>query len=702
MKKLLFIIVILVFARIDGFSVEAWEYQESGWKYYNAGKADKALTAFLNSIAVDDENGWGYYGAAIVYHYLYENYGSAEPHYLKAAELLDDPQYAWQNLEWLYYATGDYESMLNASISNLTSSPTNGWGYYGVALALQNLNRKEEAAEFYLTAIELLPDEDFILTLLGWVYIDLGYYQSAADAFLEYSASVPDDGDGYFGAGYAYQLLEDNDSSIKNYLKAVKIEPDYADAWISLGWRYWTVEKYREGLEAFEQVIDLQPINAWAYYGAGLCLQSMEDYSDALEYYLTAEELFDPTNTCLPSIFLCYVNLQDDDKIIDYADQTMAYYRSRGELAEAWVPLSAGNYFVYTAETPQPNTALGYFETVMNEDYDESNKISAYEGAAYAYYLQKDVNHALKYAKLVGEENWIYKLYAPRIITLDYDIQLERTLTYLGYAYSAGTYYFSLPTDNDYQELVSVESTPAYKRLITEDGMNLAEIEFSDGIPEDFKIKIVVKVIVTNLAPDQLKVQKKDGSELANYIDTSAGDREIISAVNNLTKGIKAPLAQINAVHGWIDSNFTHIYYLDEYDNDDPTTWPTYDKISEMIETKVGHCFQFSQLFSAMGRQLGIPIRMIGGAYVDGYGGLAGDMEAHYTVEIWDAENERWFYVEPQNVNLFGINNPNHIVFWNETPDGDSSHLLRIFNIQQNAVKYFDDPGGSYSIEYLD
>ena len=94
--------------------------------------------------------------------------------------------------------------------------------FIGYTLADKNMHL-EEALGYILHAIELKPENAFIIDSLGWVYFRMGKFHEATEA-LEHAVSLePNDPHIFDHLGDSYNALGDTDNAHKAYQKAYKL-----------------------------------------------------------------------------------------------------------------------------------------------------------------------------------------------------------------------------------------------------------------------------------------------------------------------------------------------------------------------------------------------------------------------------------------------------------------------------------------------
>jgi tetratricopeptide (TPR) repeat protein len=84
----------------------------------------------------------------------------------------------------------------------------------------------DDALAYLKKAVEIRPNDGFILDSLGWVYFKLKKYDDAARYLEEAVALVEDDSTIVEHLGDVYNARKEHKKAIKSYKRAFEIDPD--------------------------------------------------------------------------------------------------------------------------------------------------------------------------------------------------------------------------------------------------------------------------------------------------------------------------------------------------------------------------------------------------------------------------------------------------------------------------------------------
>ena len=159
-----------------------------------------------------------------------EQYERAEKAYTRAIERLDDPK-------------------------------TEHWTlYYSRGISYERTKRWPEAEADFLFALELQPEQPFVLNYLGYSWVDQGLnLDEAKDMLYRAVDARPDDGFIVDSLGWVYYRLEDYEKAVENLERAIVLEPGDPVINDHLGDAYWKVGREREANFQWRRALSLDP-----------------------------------------------------------------------------------------------------------------------------------------------------------------------------------------------------------------------------------------------------------------------------------------------------------------------------------------------------------------------------------------------------------------------------------------------------------
>lgn len=458
---------------------------------------------------------------------------------------------------------------------------------------------------------------------------------------------------------------------------------------------------YTQALVLYQQALALKPDFGEAMRGIGLTLEKMKQYPKAIAYLEKASLLLKNDLWIYCQLARNYAFVKNIAKVLENYDRAIALFKSQNQKVPVWIFINSAIHCYTDLDPKDPWRAIQYAREIMEGDYEDSAKKGAYESMAFAYFELKDFKNALVYAKLRGKDFWMTKQLAPRKIVFNCVINfrelMETTFRYL----KPGLLKIHMPMDTPYQNFLSLDSRPRHLKMMKEGRENLAVFDFTEGYPEKLTLKITLRNITVNAAPKELLPATDTDGEIAKFADPKfikslAGiqfdtDNPIlIKAVNEITGKDQTHKQKVLSLVKWIKENITHDMHIPKYANN-PVP---FKNISEVFLAKHGYCTQISALFIGMCRMIGIPARMIQGWHLTPDPKITkGNIGAHDTVEIYDIQNKRWIYVEPQGYSDLGVNYWAHVVFYaqNLTPRDNFIDVMMLGSKSRMTYEVFQE-----------
>lgn len=124
---------------------------------------------------------------------------------------------------------------------------------------LHTAGRLDDAAEYFLRALEIEPDLYLALLNLGCLRVDQGRLDAAAARFREAAKARPDAASPLLNLSSVNLLRGDNDSAVKTLGQLVQIHPDHAGAHYQLGLALGRLGKLEESGAEFRRTLELDP-----------------------------------------------------------------------------------------------------------------------------------------------------------------------------------------------------------------------------------------------------------------------------------------------------------------------------------------------------------------------------------------------------------------------------------------------------------
>ncbi len=229
-----------------------------------------AETALLRQAMVYSFHDQSEQGITLVKDYLKDNSNSYE-----ALVTLGD----------LYRANEDYHEALpyyeKAAALKETLGREDWFLIFTRAIAYERLDMWEKAEADFLMALNFEPENPDILNYLGYSWIDRGMNLEEGRQMIEKAVELsPDNGFILDSLGWAQYLMGEFEEAVENLERAVSLEPGDPTINDHLGDAYWKVGRQREARFQWDHALNLEPENDVVEKLKTKMTQGLEDDSD--------------------------------------------------------------------------------------------------------------------------------------------------------------------------------------------------------------------------------------------------------------------------------------------------------------------------------------------------------------------------------------------------------------------------------------
>ena len=155
------------------------------------------------------------------------------------------------------------------------------------------------AKKAYETILKKDPDNSFVLTLMGTIYIQEDNPKEAINYFIK---SLKKDSNQPLALGnlaIAEYRLKRYESSLKNFNLAIKLQPNYAEAFNNRGNVLKDLGRSDEALNSYDKAIHINPHLLDVYINRGDLYKKIGDIQKAINEYETALEI---DSTYIPAL----------------------------------------------------------------------------------------------------------------------------------------------------------------------------------------------------------------------------------------------------------------------------------------------------------------------------------------------------------------------------------------------------------------
>jgi tetratricopeptide (TPR) repeat protein len=149
----------------------------------------------------------------------------------------------------------------NTAISRLKNPEDRHWQiYFGRGIALERTKNWPKAEADMKKALELSPEQPYVLNYLGYSWIDQGLHLEEGMKMLERATELrPDDGAITDSVGWAYYRLGQFEKAVEWLERAIEQKGDDATITEHLGDAYWHVGRKREARFQWDRSLQQKP-----------------------------------------------------------------------------------------------------------------------------------------------------------------------------------------------------------------------------------------------------------------------------------------------------------------------------------------------------------------------------------------------------------------------------------------------------------
>ena len=132
--------------------------------------------------------------------------------------------------------------------------------FYARGIALERSNRWPQAEADFRRALELSPEQPYVLNYLGYTWVELGQNLAEARGMLERAVELrPNDGNIVDSLGWALFKLGDYPAAVRSLERAVELEPRSSVINDHLGDAYWMAGRRNEAHFQWSRALSLGP-----------------------------------------------------------------------------------------------------------------------------------------------------------------------------------------------------------------------------------------------------------------------------------------------------------------------------------------------------------------------------------------------------------------------------------------------------------
>ena len=246
-------------ADVTTTSMEAYDYYLKGREAYEKFYFEEAKQYLEKALELDHQ-------FAVAYLYLSQVYselqlrGDERDELVRKAKKHSDKATEKERLyifaEHAYTIERDSEKRIRLLKELIDKYPNEKDAHFELGFVYQRRGSFVEAIEEYEKALELAPNDGYILNAVGYLYSDMGEYEKAIEYFKKYAILNPEDANPVDSMAEQYFRMGRLDEAIANYKKALEIKPDFGVGF-RVAYIYALKEDYDESMRWLDHDLDI-------------------------------------------------------------------------------------------------------------------------------------------------------------------------------------------------------------------------------------------------------------------------------------------------------------------------------------------------------------------------------------------------------------------------------------------------------------
>ena len=136
--------------------------------------------------------------------------------------------------------------------------------------------------------LKKLPENIFLMNLIGSCYLNLGNLKMASDAFVYIINLDNKNIAAYNNLGNVFKAQRKFEDAEINYKKALKINPSFTNAIVNLGNLFFEINDYQKAIENYLKALKIDNKLPLAHYNLGLVYQSIGEFENEARRGLNA------------------------------------------------------------------------------------------------------------------------------------------------------------------------------------------------------------------------------------------------------------------------------------------------------------------------------------------------------------------------------------------------------------------------------
>jgi len=185
----------------------------------------------------------------------------------------------------------EFTSAINHYSNAISYDPAYLDAYINRARCFTKLKQFDKAIEDYETLLHSYPEKDFIKSLIGNVYCEIGSYDTALKYQNEAVDAKPNRADNYYYRGITKSKANKIEGALFDFEYSLKLTPNQQKVLYQIGLIKRHIKDYQGAFEAFDKLVLLAPSNGHNLYNRGLINYSLQKFEESLNDLIEAHKL---------------------------------------------------------------------------------------------------------------------------------------------------------------------------------------------------------------------------------------------------------------------------------------------------------------------------------------------------------------------------------------------------------------------------
>ena len=193
-----------------------------------------------------------------------------------------------------YFNKGDFVTAIDY-YEKITNDPNYVKALFNKALALDNLERYDDAIAFYDKVLDIDHNDALTWYNKGDALDSLQRYDEAIKCYDEALKINSTDVNSLVNKGFSYYMLGKFDEAIKCYDSALRIDRTDVEAWNNKGYALYYLGEYGEAIKCYDEALKIDPNLPYIWRNKGVAFLELRKYKEAIKYIDKALAI-DPDN----------------------------------------------------------------------------------------------------------------------------------------------------------------------------------------------------------------------------------------------------------------------------------------------------------------------------------------------------------------------------------------------------------------------